>query len=249
MHEKDHLLKEYLYKKTKGKLKGKLEDSFLSVLKNWILSHLYGFVVTVSLIAAVVFRITAFAAVPEYVRTVTYEQRPDLIAMTSDNSMQGTSADVQTAEVLETAETENFEEETGIIDNMIGAYTYVYIADTYGEDAEMTLPPFVTRTHMADYAVPASYGYQGVMEYYEQEFPEYFGSINAETRHSEIVFNQPETEIGKRIYADGHPVAETVLTMTHSGTDGTPLGSVSFRFVMTRLEGEWYIAEIREVDA
>lgn len=249
MHEKDHLLKEYLYKKTKGRLKGKLEDSFLSVLKNWIFSHLYGLVVTVSLIAAVVFRITASAAVPEYVRTVTYEQRPDIIAMTSQSAMQGTSSDTQSAsaETAETAVPEQ-EEDPQRLTELVDEYELMYVMETF-ETGEEFLGEHAgqVRESSAAYMVPAEYGYPTVNEYYD---PIFHGVSEIHSRYTdtEIVFNQPETETGSRIHVDGHTVAEFMRTYSYTDQDERDLGSVSYRIVMCRLDGEWYIAEMTEVE-
>ncbi len=76
MHPREDLLKEYLYKKTKAKLRGKAEDSFLAILKNWILSHLYGVVVTVSLITLALSLAGTFNPRPSYVRRISSPERP-----------------------------------------------------------------------------------------------------------------------------------------------------------------------------
>lgn len=46
LHPKDHLLIEYI----KSKIKGKYEDSLFSIIKNYIQSHLYGFLMACSIL-------------------------------------------------------------------------------------------------------------------------------------------------------------------------------------------------------
>ena len=251
MRPKEHLLKEYLYRNTKNKLKGKIEDSFLSVLKNWILSHLYGLVVTVSLIAVFTVRlVNAQPAVPDFIRSVSYAQRPDIIAMTSQSAMQGTSSDTQSAsaETAETAAAEQ-EEDPQRLTELVDEYELMYVMENF-ETGEEFLGEHAgqVRESSAAYMVPAEYEYPTVNEYYDPVFHN-VTEVHSRYTETEIVFNQPETETGSRIHADGHTVAEFVRTYSYTDQDERDLGSVSYRIVMTRLDGEWYIAEIREVDA
>ena len=61
LNEKDHLWKEYLFNHTKDDLKDKLTNSFLSTLKNYIESHLYGTFITLSVVMG-----TSFAVINLY---------------------------------------------------------------------------------------------------------------------------------------------------------------------------------------
>ena len=61
LHPKNEPFKDFLYKHIKDDLKGKLEDSIFSYLKNFIISHLYGVAMTVSII----FTITAIIISPK----------------------------------------------------------------------------------------------------------------------------------------------------------------------------------------
>lgn len=58
---KDRLLVDFLVEHTKDKFKGDLEDSLYEAIKNYLLSHLYGVVVTIAIVGAV----TAAAAAPK----------------------------------------------------------------------------------------------------------------------------------------------------------------------------------------
>lgn len=50
LHPKNQLFKEFLYNHIKNDLKGKVTDNIFSYLKNFIISHLYGFIMTASII-------------------------------------------------------------------------------------------------------------------------------------------------------------------------------------------------------
>lgn len=52
LNPKDHPLLDYLKSKTKDNLKGKLEDNIFSTIINYIKSHLYGFILTCSIIVS-----------------------------------------------------------------------------------------------------------------------------------------------------------------------------------------------------
>ena len=49
LHPKNQLFKEFLYNHIKSDLRGKLNDSIFSYLKNYIISHLYGILMTASI--------------------------------------------------------------------------------------------------------------------------------------------------------------------------------------------------------
>lgn len=52
LHPKNQLFKEFLYNHIRSDLKGKLTDSIFSYIKNFIISHLYGTVMSLSIIFA-----------------------------------------------------------------------------------------------------------------------------------------------------------------------------------------------------
>ena len=52
LDEKENLLKDWLYRNTKESLKGKIDDTMFTVVKNWLLCHLYGVIVAVTIIAS-----------------------------------------------------------------------------------------------------------------------------------------------------------------------------------------------------
>jgi len=54
LHPKNHLFREFLYEHIRDDLKGKVTDNIFSYLKNFIISHLYGAAMTVSVIFAAI---------------------------------------------------------------------------------------------------------------------------------------------------------------------------------------------------
>ena len=62
LHPKNHLFRDFLYSHIKDELKDKLEDNIFSYLKNYIISHLYGIVMTVSVIFTAVTVVTSLTA-------------------------------------------------------------------------------------------------------------------------------------------------------------------------------------------
>ena len=55
----EHLFREFLLEHTKDKLKGEIDDRLYNIIKNWLLSHLYGFVMSIAVIAAAVITVNA----------------------------------------------------------------------------------------------------------------------------------------------------------------------------------------------
>ena len=51
LHPKESLLKDFLVERVKDELKGNLQDTIYDAIKNFLLSHLYGTVMTVSIVS------------------------------------------------------------------------------------------------------------------------------------------------------------------------------------------------------
>ncbi len=97
------------------------------------------------------------------------------------------------------------------------------------------------RSSLEDCLVPASWGYAGAVEYYKLD-ETVFLYDEVRTNMGEPAVNEPTTELGARILADGHPVVEYTVSNIYSGSGGSQ--SLTFKYVSTRLDGIWYIAEI-----
>lgn len=72
LNEEENLFKDFLTDHIKDDIKGKLQDSVYDTVKGWLLSHLYGCLVTVSLIAVIGTGISAVASRPKKIM-----QRPE----------------------------------------------------------------------------------------------------------------------------------------------------------------------------
>lgn len=67
LNEKENLFRDFLMDHVKDEVKGKLGDGLFDAVKGWLMSHLYGCLVTISLVAAVSTGVAAAAAGPESV--------------------------------------------------------------------------------------------------------------------------------------------------------------------------------------
>ena len=73
---KEHLFVEYLISKTKDKYKGDLEDSIIDAIINFIKSHLYGFILTISIVSVA---FTGVVSGDGYIKRVTKEPGSEII--------------------------------------------------------------------------------------------------------------------------------------------------------------------------
>ncbi|MBR0138699.1 MAG: hypothetical protein IJM17_00265 [Firmicutes bacterium] len=69
---KEHLFREFLLDHTKDKLKGTIDNKLFDIIKNWLLSHLYGFVMGIAVVSAVAITVNTASASPR-VRTLDTE--------------------------------------------------------------------------------------------------------------------------------------------------------------------------------
>ena len=247
MHPEEHLLKEYLYRKTKGKLRGKAEDSFLSVLKNWILSHLYGLVVTISLAALAVISVSAsFSSQPPYVRRISSPLTPAEQALTAGNQESGMTVLPDTPPTEEPAdELAVTEDDIQEVSHLINEFDIYYLMEITlaGQDdyVELEEGATMTRANLEECLVPAESGYRGEFVYGELDHSRYdYDQVVIDPGEPDV--NKPASELGERILADGHPVIVYHVTGHYSGrgTDYTHL----FTFTATKLDGTWYFAEV-----
>ena len=79
----EHLLLDFLKEHTKSALKDKAEDTVYNVIKNWLLSHLYGLLVTVTVISSTVAAVVSNSANP---RIVHFPETPARESSVSGNT-------------------------------------------------------------------------------------------------------------------------------------------------------------------
>ncbi|MBQ1532452.1 MAG: hypothetical protein IIZ57_09945 [Solobacterium sp.] len=245
MHPEEHLLKEYLYKKTKGKLQGKAEDSFLSVLKNWILSHLYGLVVTISLVALATVTVSAsFTSQPPYVRRISSPLTPAEQAVAANEESGKTAVPSAPAAEEPNEEIAVKQEDIDEVSHLIYEFDFYYLSEVIlaPQGIYMETEDELSRSSLEDCLVPESSGYRGEFAYGEIDH-NIFNYNEVYIDQGEPVINEPATELGKRIKADGHPVIVYHVTNHHYGSGGADQ-TLSFLFTATELDGTWYFAEV-----
>ncbi len=239
LDQEENLLKEYLLKKTKSKIRGKVEDSLFSIIKNWLLSHLYGVVLAVALIAAVTVTVQKQAE-PSYIRTVASPVRPGVSAPISTPAAVQPEPAVSAEPEVRTLSEEEIDAARENLFSYIGSAAFHKIEDKTGwgfaKDYSDTPP--------SSFWLPASYGYSGVHEY---DFVNPDTEIFWDTQDTNTEFYETvETDIGKQLQADGYPVAEFALKETYvDETEGNGTFERNWRLVIVQADGVWYIAEDR----
>lgn len=83
---KEELLKDYLISKTKDELKGKTADKLYEIIKNFILSHLYGTIVAVSVVFVAASSVLGpdRALLPVYHEVVVYDEPVEHVEKTQE---------------------------------------------------------------------------------------------------------------------------------------------------------------------
>ncbi len=234
---KENLFKEYLYRNTKEKLKGKAEDTLFSVIKNWILSHLYGVVVSLMIVGLAV-HFTAVQAAPSYIEVINSSTRP---AVQEDNQPPHPS---QAPEQSITRDDKN--ETVWMINDFLSAAFYeVLLRETGGVGLDDFSKP---ERPSADYLLPSSYG--GVIK---NDYHVSFGYKETSNLvdHDNITWNTPKTETGKKLYSEGCQVVEIQAGNRYRdehSPDAPVVKEEKFIFVLVKADGHWYIAEVQELN-
>ena len=76
LNAEDELFKDFLMNHTKDKLKGKMDDSLRDIIMNFLKSHLYGMVFTISLVAAVGVTAVAGTGIPRVTHRPDFTDTP-----------------------------------------------------------------------------------------------------------------------------------------------------------------------------
>lgn len=84
LNAEDELLKDFLIERTKDKLKGNLDDSLRDIIMNFLKSHLYGMVFTISLVAAISINVIAGTGVPRVTQRPDFSSGPVIQDQTND---------------------------------------------------------------------------------------------------------------------------------------------------------------------
>ena len=235
---------DFLKKRIKDKFTSEVTESVFSLIRKFILSHLYGVVLTVSVIA------TGTAVMTDTVSFI----KPD------------TTTPVISSEATDTQEENYTDFETDAIyasnDILITYCDHVY-AKKYSYDG-VTLDPATEplSSIYAEYNVPG-YNFPGVHEMMTKSIPLGIyddpdpdgGPVteNMGVRENSYVFNEDvETDIGKDLYEKGFDVMELIYDYAYFGRDvgveappDTADELETYRLVFVRQDDNWYLAEDR----
>ncbi len=242
LHPKETLLKDYLVSKTKDSLKEKAEDSLYEAIKNWLITHLYGLLVTVAVVSAAVVRINAAPAVPSYIEEVSVSQPPAAETVSDENSTEPETVPEETPA------------ETGLqLDDELKEYLDV-MGEGYVERFVSSLPDIESdgfeghgyRASMEDYVLPASSGFTSHISYYHYIMDSHGAYDSIRTEFSGHTLNEPATSAGIALHNAGYDVAESTMTETMWDSESGASASVNWRLVYAKVDGEWYIAEMSE---
>ncbi|MBQ3393891.1 MAG: zinc ribbon domain-containing protein [Oscillospiraceae bacterium] len=218
---KDELLKDYLYRNTKESLKGKIDDTLFEVIKNWLLSHLYGVVLTLTVIGSVAYG--SQVSLPGYVERISSAARPGTVVQNETGNRRFGSEEMNAATQTARSYTHS-----------VFARTVNSINAEIGDWDEDSPPP-------ETFYMPSSLG-TGRHEYVFN----YRYKHNGDEMQRGPDFNAPTTELGKQLLSEGYDVAEIEEIQWHrdSMEDSAPIiAQERYLFVLVKVDGTWYIAE------
>ena len=237
---KESLFKEYLYRNTKDELKGKADDALFSIVKNWLLSHLYGLVVSFVFIGLAGIALSP-PRLPSYIRETSSPVRPaeqTAQASQADHILQADEERLHSEDISAASETAH-----GFTDSV-----FYYAVAANGEEVHIAKFEDGPPPPPEAFYIPKTYDTYPVSSYY---------FVDASYRRISMVpgertrVNEPTTEMGKTLRADGFPIVEFEVTNTYAegpDEDAPVVRSDRFLFVLVRIDGEWYIAETLPID-
>lgn len=221
----ENLLKDYLIAKTKDKLKGTVEDNLFELIKNYLLSHLYGVVVSVSVVFLATTSVFAGGGSSAPLFRVEHHTSQEEVERPGKNEI--------------TAEEEKLQD-------IVFEYVDIFSSD-------FDLNPHLVDS-MLDYQLPASYGYSGQFDLFDAPYITdtpitlncIFSSIEADP-------NTPATALGKQLVKDGYRIAEGVVERSQAYDDGQGTHNVlaenHYQVTLVFMDERWYVAECVETYA
>ena len=234
---KENLFKEYLYRNTKDKLKSKVDDTLFSLVKNWILSHLYGVVVSLVIVGLAINSLAA-PSVPSYIEKINSSSRP--VVQEDVKPQQQDSQDPENK-----ATNEDAEEASRVAGDFLYAVFYeTLVSETGGEGLESFKVPDLSAE---GYLLPSSYG--GVTQNdYHISFD--YKETDSHVDKNDMTWDGLETDTGKKLQSQGYLVAEVPAYNRYKdvhAADAPIVKEEKFLFVLVKIDGRWYIAETQSV--
>ncbi len=229
LNPKENQLIDFLLKRTKDKFKGSAEDSLYEALKNFLLSHLYGTALTISFISAVA--LTAFAGDSHITEMNSREMEVYLAAMGSGYEQN----------INNSGQEEYPQEYNSAVHALISSYELEALSTQMRDASGNPVTPNPDK-----YRLPASYGYNGVHQLSTNLDAELEGTNQHGTKHrTEFNPYSHQTDIARRLTADGYTVGECLVETHFEDSDGGVVTSYSYIVVAVLVDGQWLVAEDR----
>lgn len=248
---------DFLKKHTKDEITGTVTDTFFSLLKKYLMSHVYGIVLSVSIVATAVS--AAYATTPYIEKINNVNTNTPVVEEPQEEVLPLTDDDIQDFEHL----TSNYDAFT---DMRRSTDSYWEVPDDYSDASQMYAESNIE-----------GFSYGGVHEmisnpinvYYLDDSPSfnvddtnysYFSQDRYLDTSSAVTGENCTSAIAKTLHGDGYRVAECNYVIyniaseersydfdTHTGDAGYETRLV-YKFVFVERNGKWYIAEDRLIE-
>lgn len=229
INPKENLFLDFLKDHTKDKFKGEIEDRVYETIKNYLLSHLYGVVVGLSIV--VVGTIAIFGGVDSHIKK-TNGVPPEVLEVLGVNNVSAGSLSEEDKTEIKTV-IQEFLTHLDPARFMAGNGTYLCMIS---DDLYFSL----------ENAGKDEMGYN----YYDETMFPYVNSDDNPTNkavfHEETFSAISSTAIGQELISKSYPVASVRITHNlYSSESGSPqiVGSEDYDILLTKENGKWLIVE------
>lgn len=225
LNYEDELLKEFLIERTKDKLKGDLDDSLREIIMNFLKSHLYGIIFTITLVTAIsVSSITAAYGITRVTEPPSGSNQP---ALTPDSVIQ----DDQTHQKIQM--THEQLEVKAVVDAYFDAARNVHHTDNAAETAASLV--HYEEFNFEDIGTT-------IVPFFEVEEVEHVESIALD--YQLLRFNPYDfLYYLTGIYLDaGYEVADVTVVETLTTSSSTT--ETQFDLTLAKIDGKWMICQV-----
>ena len=227
MDPKENLLADFLLKRTKKELRGSADDSLYNIIKNYLLSHLYGVALTISFVSAVM--VTASAS-DAHIKKVDSSYINNLLNGGYQHQSQHQSRQNNG---------EYSHEDNSSVHTLMTSYEIEVFNETLRDSEGNPVAPEPDK-----HRLPASRGYGGQHQL-NSSIPTYIPGADEQGSKHRTEFNPEnfQTDIAKRLVADGYKVGESRADAVFTDSDGTIVCSYEYLVVAVHYNGQWLVAE------
>lgn len=220
--EKENQLVDWLISHTKDKLKGDTESSLFDAIKNFILSHLYGTVMSIAIIAAA--SITVFASEP-YIKKYRDADKPEYITAALD--------------LINSDSNVNYNASAALDANAVRTICNDYLRIISKENIDPTGSSF-------GLCLPADFEFNGKYEVlYDERFLDTSSFILRSSTSKTI--SKPEEfilELSGQLYKSGYNVAEYIKEQyIEDAASAEKVYTREVAFSVVEIDGQLFIAE------